>query len=202
MLNSELKAKLSKVYALVNNGATEGERKAAKAALDRILEKYNLHGIDLESLDMEEYRFKYSSRNEMILLSQIFIVLCEDKSVRGRVSKNLWQAKELVVDLRYMDFITVEASYEYFRRHMKDQWTKTAAPVLARCRKAKTRNKLRKELQDAFLNKYMIASKLVLPEHIITYIPKPSEQQILRTFQNVEGGNYNRQVVGGNLLNQ
>jgi hypothetical protein len=41
-MTNEIRAKIAKVYELVNNGATEGERAAAKAAMDRFIDKYKL----------------------------------------------------------------------------------------------------------------------------------------------------------------
>lgn len=41
-MNQELKNKIAKIYELVNRGATDGERQAAKNQLDKLMKKYNL----------------------------------------------------------------------------------------------------------------------------------------------------------------
>lgn len=201
MINTELKQKLNKVYALVKQG-TDGEKQAAQNALDRLLEKYNLQGIDLNSLDKEIYCFKYKTTLDEQLFVRILkiIVGIDDLS---SASKDTWHKREIQIQLTYLDYITLSASYEYFKKHMKAQWDKVCAPELKRCRKAKTRNARRKQLQEAFFNRYIINSKLYKESELTTvdYSTKSDKEKRDRyLMEEVEGGAYNKQMVGGKFL--
>jgi len=161
-MNEELKSKLAKIYALVNQGATEGERAAAKTALDRLIVKYSLDGVDLESIDKSDYFFGYSSDLEKALLLQIA------KKLVGRdveIYIRSWE-KNLRISLKYVDYMNVICAYEYFRRHMKEQWNVLCLPEVNRCRKAKTKLKRRKELQAIFIHQYLMKSDLLLTPEI------------------------------------
>jgi len=205
-MTDELKDRIAKIYALVNQGATDGERKAAKAALDRLMKKYDLDGVDLENIDKKYYSFRYTSHTESCLLGYIMSYFWPDLNIRENAyitnydSKALTRCRMIRVRLTYVDYITLDSAYEYFRRHMKAQWKKTCAPILARCRKAKTRNRKRSELQAAFLEQYVIKSGLVRKEDI-TQVPtselSAGEQERQRAIQGVEGGQYSTQVQNG-----
>lgn len=203
MINNELKSRLAKVYELVKRGGTEGEKAAAKNALDRMLEKYNLSGMDMDSLDKGVYRFKYASDLDHWLVLRIVTMFVSDPSVIDSARRSTRGVKEIVLQLTYLDFITVSASYGYFKRHMKAQWDKTCAPELARCRKIKTRNARRKELQHHFFNAYLIASKLY-KDGELTSVPMSDMAEKKRRdrlkMREVEGGQYKKQVVGGLFL--
>ncbi|HRO70900.1 MAG TPA: hypothetical protein PK951_10985, partial [Chitinophagaceae bacterium] len=111
--------------------------------------------------------------------------------------------KEVVSSLIYVDWITIECAFEYFRRHMKSQWRKVVEPELKRCRTTRTRNKKRNELNPIFFSNYIIASKLYkdgdVHEIDLTTVSK-SEIQKRRLLAGVEGGEYSRQVTNGLLL--
>ncbi len=196
----EINDKLAKIYRLVQKGATEGERAAAKKALDRIMQKYNLDEKVLNDLDFKEYVFKYSKKIELRLLERIMFIM-----VPGSIDQSAirtW-SKEIVSKLQYLDWITIECAYEYFRRHMLKQWRKIVIPELKKCRKTKTRNKRRKKLATLFFGQYVIASKLYKEEEITKIdLSELSEKEISdrMKLQGVEGGNCNKQVLGGLML--
>jgi hypothetical protein len=199
-MNDSIREKLSRIYSLVNKGATEGERNAAKLALDRILKKYNLDESVLQNIDLKQYSFRYSTNNERILIISIVEMFSENKeSLRWKT----W-TKEVVGTFTYYEWISIESSFEYFRRHMKMQWIKVVKPNLDRCRKVKTRKKLREELDFIFIDRYLIASNLVDEKKLITIkASEMSQAEITKrlSLQGIEGGQYNKQILRGLLLN-
>lgn len=202
-ITPEIREKLTKVYELAKRGATDGEKGAAQSALDRLLKKYNLEGINLDSLDLVRYSFKYSTELEMWLIAQLAKVFLGKNSISG-ATRSTFRVRQVNLLLKYLDYVTIDCAYEYFRRHMKAQWNLNCAPELKKTRKAKTRNKRREQLQAPFFTKYIIKSKLYNPEDIRTVNASDmSEQERKDSYlmDNVEGGQYNKQVVTGNLLN-
>ncbi|MFD0997705.1 DUF2786 domain-containing protein [Ohtaekwangia kribbensis] len=200
-MESSVKDKLSKVYALVNNGATEGEREAAKKALDRLLEKYSLDESVLSGLEVSEYIFTYTTALELQLLTRIMVIM-----VPGSVessSRRMWN-KSIVSDLKYIDWITIDSAYEYFRRHMKAEWKRVVSPELSKCRKSKTRNRRRKELRKYFFSQYAIASKLYREDELKPVDEKMSDKEAADRLRmiSVKGGQYNKQLIGSLLLTQ
>jgi len=199
-MTPEQKEKLKKVYELVKRGGTAGERAAAEQALERLLSKFNLKGVNLDSLDKFWHLLTDTTEMEYQLIFRLVRTVLEFKpdmsSVNGR--------KRIGVLVTYLDWITLSSAYEYFRRHMKAQWNKFCAPHVARCRTTKTKNAKRKSLQDKFFSEYLIASNLYQPEELTTVdiskLPK-SQQQDYARLGKVEGGKYNVQVTNGLLLN-
>ncbi len=193
--------KLAKIYKLVQQGATEGERAAAKKALDRIMKKYNLDPEMLKTLELKERIFKYVSTNERVLLTMIIRFMVADKVQLTWIT----DLRQIRCQLKYEDWVTVEASYEYFRRHMLTQWKKLVKPRLFVCRKAKTKRKLRVILDDVFVEQYIIKSGLIPKELVSSVDPSEltkKEKEALWDMQGLEGGQYNKQVVGGLLLTE
>lgn len=197
----EVKGKLSKVLALAKAGATEGEKDAASRALYRLIQKYNISPDELENINKSKVAFKYTTQLEMWLLGRLVSCLLENKA-----QGTIWTGsgkKEVTFELDYFDTVTLSASYEYFRRHMKGEWNKYCAVEVKRCRKAKTRNKKRKELQPVFFNSYCIASKLYKTEELISIDTATMSQKELenrRKMAAVEGGQYRKQMKNGLLL--
>lgn len=202
-MNKELKDRLFKVYELVKNGGTEGEKEAAKLALDRIIERHNLKDVDLDSLDREIYRFKYASNLELLLLTRIVKVLLDDEFAIRSARRRTNGVREVSYMLRFLDYITLEAAYEYFRRHMKNQWERLCADQIRRKRSAKTKNKRRSELQSLFFTAYVIKSKLY-KEGELQRVEVTSKQELedRRKLERVQGGQFNKQVVGGLFLDK
>jgi hypothetical protein len=151
-MTEALRNKLAKVYTLVKQGATEGEQDAAKKAMDRIIEKYKIDPSDLDQIDLKTYRFKYSTKLDFKLLERLMYLFTPD--ALHHASYTTFQVREIIAKMNYMDWVTLESSYGYFRRHIKEQWNKTCAREVKRCRKAKTRNKRRLQLQEAFFERY------------------------------------------------
>src|SRR5690242_17642171 len=197
-MEQQLRDKLYKVYQLVNKGATEGERQAARKALDRIVEKHNISAHDLDNIATDKYLFKYCTELELRLLEQIMQVIIKDGISRSK--RKPW-SKEIESELEYQEWVTVECAYEYFRRHMKKEWNRLCAPELKKARKPKTKNAKRKYLQRLFFSAYIIKSELHLPEQITLVEVKSKKEMASReVMKGVEGGKYNRQIITNNLL--
>jgi hypothetical protein len=197
-MNQEIKDKLAKIYELVNRGATEGERAAAKTALDKLMKKYNLSDEVLSSIHLNKYQFKYASNIEFKLLAQIFKL-----HTTYDISRITRGVKCLYNQLTYIEYVTANCMYEYYRRHAKVQWNKFCKPELAKCRKAKTKAIRRSELQEVFISNYIIASKLYQEQQLIEVDnSKLRKKQLVDGYhlRNVEGGVYNQQLHSNLLL--
>lgn len=200
-MNPEIKSRLSKVYELVNHGATEGERQAAKLALDRLMTKYEVDNIDLKTLMYERCAFRYNTEMEIKLLLTIWHVLLEDAEI-GREPQRYPHRKTVSFLLDPLERITVECAYEYFRRHMLKEWKSVCLPDLKRCRSAKGKKKRREALSSKFFTMYCVKSKLYregeLTERRITSDKELKDHQLL---EGIEGGTLKKQLVTGHLLN-
>lgn len=202
-MDDRLKDKLAKVLALVNKGATEGEKKAAEKALQRMIDKYNINPEELGRLTIKRYRFKYTTDMETILLMRLVRFVLENEQACHSARKHTFGVKEVSFDLEYFDYVTLSASYEYFRRHMKAEWNKHCALLVKRCRTTKTRNKKREELQEVFMSKYFISSNLYGQSEVSEIdMSKVSsrEREYRSRMAGVQGGKYNRQLNNGLLL--
>jgi predicted secreted protein len=200
-MTEELRSKLAKVYALVKRGATEGEQDAAKKAMDRIIEKYKIDPSDLDQIELKIYRFKYSTKLDFKLLERLMFIFTPGALLN--CCYITFRVKEILAEMNYMDWVTLESSYEYYRRHMKEQWNKTCAKEVKRCRKTKTRNKRRLQLQEAFFKRYVIESKLYKESEISKLdTSKMSHKEImdLMMLRGVEGGTYNKQMTNGLMI--
>lgn len=197
-MNSKLLLKIEKIKALIKQGVG-GESVAAREALNRLIEKHNLNPAVVED---QEYRFKYSTVLEERLLVQLSICL-----FGGKISfmRDTWHKRELVAVMEYTDYVSLDCAYEYFRRHMKQEWNKHCLPLIKRKRTAKTKNLLRDQLQQVFFSKYIIASKLYLENQLIKIdASKLSGKEIeaRRAVMEVQGGKYNKQINHGLFLEQ
>jgi hypothetical protein len=204
-MTDQIRSRVAKVYELVNRGGTEGEKQAAKLVLDRMLKKYNLTDATLSDLEKKDYRFKYATDLEHWLLVQLVHFYHEESDDPLKTARlDNWGKREIVIKLKYINWVTIECSYEYFRKHMKDQWKKTCAPIVSRCRTVKTKNAKRKALQKTFFGQYIVKSKLFKDESQLSPIDFSSmtqkERENYRALQNLEGGQYNRQMTNGLLL--
>lgn len=200
MLNSDLKSRLAKIYELVKRG-TDGEQAAAQRKLDAFIEKYNLQGIDLDSLDKEYYFFKYSTALELLLMSVLIRCLIDDQDALASARRQTRGVKQLKLQLRYLDYVTINCAYEYFRRHMKEQWNKLCAPELQKKRKTKTRNERREQLQELFFDNYIIKSGLYKPGDLSELkVNSKKEYEDRMRLRNVEGGSYTTQVQTGLMI--
>lgn len=195
-MKQEIKEKIAKIYELVNRGTTEGERAAAKHQLDKLMNKYNLSDEALTSIHLTKYQFKYTSMIEFKIMIQIFRM--HTIYVQSNITQGI---KCLYNRLTYIDYVTANCMYEYFRRHSKAQWIKFSKAELARCRKAKTKSKRRAELQEYFIGNYLYKSKLYT-EGQLEEIEVKSQKEIkaLKALSSVEGGVYNQQLHSNLLL--
>jgi hypothetical protein len=201
-MSPEAKERIAKVLALAKAGATDGEKQAAEKALTRLIKKYNINPDELDTIHKSEIRLKYTTDMELWLMARLIKCLLQDNQAKG--TRYLGSGKkEVVFQLDYLDRVTLEASYEYFRRHMKEEWKKACAKEVARCRKAKTKNKRRAELQGLFFNSYCIASKLYQIEELISIdldSISQKEREDRQKLQGIEGGQYRKQMTNGLLL--
>jgi len=208
-MENSLKEKILKIYEIVNNGGTDGEKQAAKYLLDKILLKYNLEESVLKDLALTEYSFTYATTLEQYLLLRIVgsLTIVDPMQARKRTllcgaNYSLIRVKHICIKMTYLDWVTVDSAYEYFRRHMKAQYKIACAPIVARCRTIKTKNAKRKELENPFFIKYCIVSNLVKDGELTKRkITDRKELAAQRLVDNIEGGSYNRQLLSNLLLN-
>ncbi len=197
-MNNELKIRLAKLRELAERGATEGEKNAARKGMERLIKKFNLDEQLFLNTGKIDYTFGYTTNMEIWLLIQISEILVKvswDDKIQSPREKLIY------MKLNYLDYITIECAYEYFRRHMKKEWNRLAMPELKKCRKASTRNKKRAALQEVFFNRYIIASNLYKKDQLTKSAYKSqSEYEQAMLFKSVEGGKYNQQVNNGLYL--
>lgn len=199
-MTDETRSKIAKVYELVNRGV-DGEKEAAKQALDRLMKKHNLSMSDMESIKQKNYNFKYANKLDLWLVCQLVHYFLPDKEQNKY--RRTTGVRELVLRLEYLDYVVISTAYEYFKRHMKTQYNEFVLPQIKRCRSTKTKNKRRAELQEVFFSRYIIASKL----YIVGEIKKVDynelslkERRDLEALKDVKGGNYKTQVTTGLCL--
>lgn len=199
-MNQEIKEKLAKIYELVNRGV-DGEKEAAKAAMDRLAKKYNISDDELERINLTQYSFKYRTQLDEWLFVRLVEFLL-NKQVHD-ITKSTFYCKEFYIELEYLDYVTLECAYEYFKRHMAKEWKRLCADKLKRYRKAKNRNKRRLELQSLFFSNYVIASKLYKEGETdkLDYDSMSEKEYKDRMALNgVKGGNYKEQMTTGLFL--
>jgi len=118
-----------------------------------------------------------------------------------KIYKSSQSTKTLIVQLEYLDWVTLDSSYEYFRKHAAKQFNEFCIPHIKKCRTTKTKNARRKELQNAFFSKYVIASKIYHPEQVMELdYSAMSNKELEASYKraqilgDVEGGQYHTQV--------
>ena len=197
-MNDKIKEKITKVYELVKRGIA-GEQQSAEKMLKKLLEKYNISEDELNSIDEKKYYFKYASNLDKWLLMQLIKYFFKEKNYKLYRIKNCG-VKEIAIQMPYLDWVTLDSAYGYFKAHLNQQWRKHGLPVVNLCLTTKTKNKLRIEMQDSFFKLYVVRSGIYRPEQI-TSAPL-SEEQIkqLTMLYGVEGGKYNQQVTTGLYL--
>lgn len=199
-MTEETRTKLAKIYELVNRGEG-GEKEAAKLALDRLIKKHNLSEMDIETILMKKYCFKYSNDLEIWLFQRILSYFFPSKSFE--LIKRTTGARQIEGSFEYLDYVVISTAYEYFRKHMMVQYKEIVYPQVKRCRTVKTKNKRREELQNLFFSKYIIASKLYEDKDlkmVDTSKMSDKEYQDRMKLEGVKGGQYNTQVTTGLCL--
>lgn len=195
-MNDKIKEKIIKVYELVKRGIA-GEQQSAEKMLKKLLEKYNISVDNL--IDEKKYYFKYASKLDEWLLMQLIKYFFKEKNYKLYRIKNCG-VKEIAIQMPYLDWVTLDSAYGYFKPHLNQQWRKHGLPVVNLCQTTKTKNKRRIEMQDSFFKLYVVRSGIYRREQI-TSTPL-SEEQIkqLTMLYGVEGGKYNQQVTTGLYL--
>ena len=200
-MNDKIKEKITKVYELVKRGIA-GEQQSAEKMLKKLLEKYNISEEELNSIDEKEYYFKYASNLDEWLLIQLIEYFFKEKKYKLYRIKDSG-VKEIAIQMPYLDWVTLDSAYGYFKPHLNQQWRKHGLPVVNRCRTTKTKNKRREEMQQTFFNLYIIRSGIYRPEQKNSNSLKSlTEEEIKRLtmLYGVEGGKYNQQVTTGLYL--
>ena len=197
-MNDKVKEKIAKVYELVKRGVA-GEQQSAEKMLKKLLEKYNISEDELNSIDEKKYYFKYASNLDEWLLIQLIEYFFKEKNYKLYRIKNCG-VKEIAIQMPYLDWVTLDSAYGYFKPHLNQQWRKHGLPVVNRCRTTKTKNKRRIEMQDSFFKLYVVRSGIYRPEQITSNPLSEEEIKQLTMLYGVEGGKYNQQVTTGLYL--
>ena len=197
-MNDKVKEKITKVYELVKRGIA-GERQSAEKMLKKLLEKYNISEAELNSIDEKNYYFKYASNLDEWLLIQLIEYFFKEKNYKlYRIKYS--GVKEIAIQMPYLDWVTLDSAYGYFKPHLNQQWRKHGLPVVNRCRTTKTKNKRREAMQKTFFNLYIIRSGVYRPEQKNSKSVTEEEIKRLTMLYGVEGGKYNQQVTTGLYL--
>ena len=138
-MNDKVKEKITKVYELVKRGIA-GERQSAEKMLKKLLEKYNISEDELNSITEKEYYFKYSSDLDRWLFMQLINYFFKDKSYKIYRVKGSG-VKEFSIQMPYLDWVTLDSAYSYFKPNLNQQWRQHGLPIVNSCRTTKTKNK-------------------------------------------------------------
>ena len=197
-MNDKVKEKIAKVYELVKRGIA-GEQQSAEKMLKKLLEKYNIPEAELDSIGEKEYYFKYASNLDEWLLIQLIKYFFKEKNYKLYRIKDSG-VKEISIQMSYLDWVTLDSAYGYFKPHLNQQWRKHGLPVVNRCRTTKTKNKRREEMQETFFKLYVARSGIYRPEQITSNPLSEEEKKQFNMLYGVEGGKYNQQVTTGLYL--
>jgi len=197
-MNDKVKEKITKVYELVKRGIA-GEQQSAEKMLKKLLEKYNISEAELNSIDEKKYYFKYASNLDEWLLMQLTKYFFKEKEYKLYRVKNRG-VKEIAIQMPYLDWVTLDSAYGYFKTHLNQQWRKHGLPVVNRCRTTKTKNKRREAMQETFFKLYVARSGIYRPEQITSNPLSEEEKKQFNMLYGVEGGKYNQQVTTGLYL--
>ena len=202
-MTPEQKDKIQKVYELVKRGVS-GEKDAAKAALDRLMKKYNLSDHEIDRITFKEYRFKYAQQIELMLFARLFEYFFPIRQMKA--TRHVWGVREISIELEYLDWVTMECAYEYFRKHMRGEYRRLVTPKLKRYRKPANKKAAREKLDKIFFSNYVIASNLYRDKSELTSrdLSKMSakERRHREALLGVRGGKYKEQVTTGLYLKQ
>ena len=154
---------------------------------------------ELNNITEKEYYFKYSSDLDQWLFMQLINYFFKDKSYKVYRIKGSG-VKEFSIQMLYLDWVTLDSAYGYFKAHLNQQWRKHGLPIVNRCRTTKTKNKRRQEMQASFFSLYIIRSGIYHPSQNSSC--RLSEEEIKRRtiLHGVEGGKYTQQVTTGLYL--
>lgn len=193
-IDDKIRERIAKIRELATRGI-EGEKDAANIALEKLLKKYNINPVEVDEITKKQYFFKYATGLDQLLFMQLLHYFF--KGVDFKVYKHTYAKREMSLRLEYLDYITLSCSYEYFKRHMSQEWRKFSTDEIRKKRKTKTKNKLRADLQQVFFTQYIIASGIYHPEQrkeIGIDEMSPTQLEHYRKLMNIEGGQYHSQV--------
>ena len=185
-MNDKIKEKITKVYELVKRGIA-GEQQSAEKMLKKLLEKYNISEDELNSIDEKEYYFKYASNLDEWLLIQLIEYFFKEKKYKLYRIKDSG-VKEIAIQMPYLDWVTLDSAYGYFKPHLNQQWRQHGLPIVNRCRTTKTKNKRREAMQETFFSLYIIRSGIYHPEQKKSKSLTEEEIKRLSILYGVEGG--------------
>lgn len=200
-MNEQLKDKISKIYELVKRGSTEGEKVAAEIALNKLLKKHDLTDEFIKTMHLKEYEFKYATNLDLQLFIQLHKFFFKEKEFNA--SKSTLGRKSIFISLKYIDWVLLSSSYEYFKPHMNSEFRKFCLPLIKICKTTKTKNARRAKLQNVFFGQYVMKSKIYHKEQIGTIdLSKLSEKELAdrERLSKIEGGSYITQVTTGLYL--
>lgn len=197
-ITDEIRSKIAKVYELVKRGV-DGEKQSAEMALDRLLKRYNLSSEEIENIHLKEYNFKYYTWLDERLLFRLLDYFFPNKY--NLVYKDTLGVKELCINMEYLDYIQVECAYEYFKRHMNNEWRINVLPQLKKINNPKILRIRRKELQQIFYETYVLASGIYHESELVEGKQlSEREKRDYRLMYGVEGGKFNKQLTRGLYL--
>lgn len=200
-MEQSIQDKIAKIYELVKRGGTDGEKAAAQVALDKLLKKYDLSEEFLATIHIKDYHFKYATSLDLALWKQLFKFFLPHLPFNA--SKSTLGRKEIIAEFEYTDWVIMETTYEYFRRHAAQQFKEFCLPKIKKCRTTKTKNKRRAELQDLFFSQYVLKSEIYLPHQktqVDTSKMSKKEYDDRMNLENIEGGKFHNQVNTGLYL--
>lgn len=200
-MENQLKDKISKIYELVQRGATEGEKSAAEIALNKLLKKHNLTEEFIKTMHIKKYAFKYATKLDLDLFIQLYGYFFEGKEFNG--TKSTLGGKTIYMSFEYLDWVLFSSAYEYFKRHMNAEFKKHCVPLIKKCRSTKTQNARRAKLQELFFSQYVMKSKIYHQKQIgkIDLSALSEKERIDRErLEQIKGGSYATQVTTGLFL--
>lgn len=200
-MDNQLKDKISKIYELVQRGATEGEKTAAESALNKLLKKHNLTEEFIKNMHIKKYSFKYATKLDLDLFIQLHGYFFEGKEFNA--SKSTLGGKTIYMSFEYLDWVLFSSAYEYFKRHMNAEFKKHCVPLVKKCRSTKTQNTRRAKLQEIFFSQYVMKSKIYHQKQIgkVDLSTLSEKERVDREkLQQIEGGSYATQVTTGLYL--
>lgn len=204
--NTKVLDKLTKINELINRGATNGEKSAAKAAFAKLIEKYNISDEELKTFLPSDYVFKFSNRAEETLLYHISAYVLDIWTKQLKLGWNGVQRNVTIKNLTKLQFIEITAMYEYFRRHMKSEYKKVVSDAVSEAKRLEWSgyrigpkqkpirvSKERWKAQTLFISKYLKISGIARwdPASETTSISSITDTSLLNT---IEGGQYFQQI--------
>lgn len=122
--------KIRKIKALMDGGE-DGEAKAARLALERLMEANGLTWDDIMDERRITREFKYSNEREMALMMQLIVRLFGSTSEiykKGTFNKN---AKVVFLNMTDMEYIDMKNQWEYYRKAWKSYLEKSMKELLS-----------------------------------------------------------------------